>query len=534
MSQKMIPPNSINFKNFYNISLIAVVISILFSIWSVYCDNVINNDGILYIYSAESFLQHDLQKAFSFYKWPFYPLLIAIISRISTISLEYSAHILNAALTGLMVYCFIHLVKEMGGDKKVQIAAAFIILLYPGINEYRSYIIRGHGYLAFYLFSLIMFVKFIKQPLFRFAMGWGIGITIAILFRYEGFVFAMLLPLVILFKNDIPFKNRIIQLIKSQTFFWLISAAGLICVLFRPHSSITLLKKFFLLPVFLASYLQSHFFQTFIFKADMVKEHVLNKFSADYAISIAGASIIIILACEIISRLTPVFSVLTIHAIYRKCLFPVRHMKKIWLWAVFINFAILVAYITIFFLLTGRYPLALSLTIMLAVPFSLNILYEKWRTSHDQQWIKKWIFPCVCILIIIMGADSLTSLGGNNKTYLKEAGKWIKETSKPHETIFTTSYILSFYAEKENKKPLWEKSLAKPWGENWEEMLTMIDNDQWKNFDYIAIVIKRKFPHHEKEILSAIPIPPVRVFKNKKNDHVIIFKINKDKPDTTR
>ena len=50
----------------------AAMVSLLLSAWCVYLDNVVNNDGILYLRGAELIADGDWQGAVELYKWPFY------------------------------------------------------------------------------------------------------------------------------------------------------------------------------------------------------------------------------------------------------------------------------------------------------------------------------------------------------------------------------------------------------------------------------------------------------------------------------
>ncbi len=131
----------------------AAIISLFLSAWSVYLDDVVNSDGVLYLWAAEALKAGDWQEALALYKWPLYSSLISLVSLIPGLGVEYAAHVLNAALTALAVVVFLSLVRELGADRKMLIAAAIVILLFPGLNRYRAFIIRDAGYIAFYLLA---------------------------------------------------------------------------------------------------------------------------------------------------------------------------------------------------------------------------------------------------------------------------------------------------------------------------------------------------------------------------------------------
>ncbi|MGH8670975.1 MAG: hypothetical protein ACREUA_02905, partial [Burkholderiales bacterium] len=117
-----------------NVGTAAVLISLLISAWSLYQDNVINDDGVLYLRTAELFSHGDWRGGMAGFPWPFYSWLIALTGRISGLHLEAAAHLLNALFWGLTVYFFITLVRQLGGGTKVCAFAALIVLIQPQLN----------------------------------------------------------------------------------------------------------------------------------------------------------------------------------------------------------------------------------------------------------------------------------------------------------------------------------------------------------------------------------------------------------------
>ena len=161
----------------------AILASLVLSAWCLFLDDVINNDGILYVRTAELISRGEWQAAIGSYKWFFYPLLMAIVGKLTGLSLELSAHVLNAGFTALTVVTFISLVRELGGSRSVVMAAAILVLLFPGLNEYRSFVIRDAGYIAFYTLALLLFVRNLKGPTWWLTTGWIATMVVATLFQ---------------------------------------------------------------------------------------------------------------------------------------------------------------------------------------------------------------------------------------------------------------------------------------------------------------------------------------------------------------
>lgn len=492
----------------------AAIISFFLSAWSVFLDNVVNNDGILYVRTATLFVHGEWDAAFDLYKWPFYSLLIAITSQITGLSLEYSAHLLNSVLTAMTVVCFISLIHEVGGVKKTVLAAAFVVLLYPGINEYRSFIGRDAGYIAFYLLSLLLFFKYANSPRFGYAIGWASSIFIAALFRIEGFLFLLILPLLYQWRKVTTLPARLMLvitmigaclvsgLIMTWWFFGITLGLGADKILHAAALSYQSLWQ----------YISAHVSA----KTLVIGEQFLNKYSREHAFAAYIAAMGAILLAEVFARLTPLYAFLTGHAVYRKLIFPVDGIKYFWTWLVFLNLAILGVFVVVMLFLTGRFPLALCLTLMLAVPFSLIALYEKWQENRAKPIRTNWIFPTVVILFLLMAVDGLYS--PTSKNHIKEAGVWIRENTPPQSTLLSNNHILTFYSGKDvsTSRTVYHRGQA----------VELIRTEKWVGYDYLAFRIRREHSNDEASLINTLGKDPIVRFVNRKGDKVVIFKVH--------
>jgi len=496
-----------------DVRVLAAIISLFLSAWSVFLDDVLNNDGILYVRVADLLVHGEWDIAFNLYKWPFYSLLIAVTGQVTGFSLEYSAHLLNAVLAALIVVCFISLVREVGGDSKTVVAAAFVVLLYPGINEYRSFIGRDAGYLAFYLLSLLLFFKYANSPRFGYAIGWASSIFIAGLFRIEGFVFLLILPLLYQWRKVTTLPARLMLVI---TMIGACLVSGLIVAWWFFGITLGLgadkiLHALALSYQSLWQYISAHV----SVKLTVINEQFLNDYSREHAFAAYIAAMGAVLLAEIFARLTPLYAFLTGHAIYRKLIFPVDGIKYLWTWLVFLNLAILGIVVVVMLFLTGRFPLALCLTLMLAVPFSLIALYEKWQENRAKPIRTNWIFPTVVILFLLMAVDGLYS--PTSKEHIKEAGLWIKENTPPESTLLSNNEILIFYSGKN----AYRTNAKYDWGET----LDLVRSGKWLDYNYVAVRIKRQHSKDAISLVRTLQMDPTKRFRNKKGDQVLIFKV---------
>lgn len=167
----------------------AAICSTLFSLWAVFRLDLVNNDAIVYLRTAEAYTQGGFNAALQTYGWPFYSIFIAWIQQISSLSYQQSAFLLNSAFFIVICSAFIKLVQLLGANTRVQWWSALLILVYPQLNNYRDFIIRDIGYWAFYLLAIVALASYIQQRKNRHLFLWTLYITMATLFRVEGIFF---------------------------------------------------------------------------------------------------------------------------------------------------------------------------------------------------------------------------------------------------------------------------------------------------------------------------------------------------------
>src|SRR3990167_10792551 len=180
----------------------AIIISILLSLSMNMSRPLVNPDAICYLSSAESMGEYGIKAAMQLCgqaKWPFYSMLIYGFVTMSHLSYVIAAYILDGFFSLFSVVMFILIVKKLGGSRRVLWLAAMVILLSHQFNSVREYIIRDHGFWAFYLISMFLLIRYYKQSTWQIALSWNISLMIATLFRIEGAFFLFAIPFFTLF-----------------------------------------------------------------------------------------------------------------------------------------------------------------------------------------------------------------------------------------------------------------------------------------------------------------------------------------------
>ena len=487
----------------------AAIISLFLSAWSVYLDDVVNSDGVLYLRTAELLAHSEWQAAFALYKWPFYAFLIAVISQITGLGFEYSAHVLNAAFTALAVVIFISLVRELGADKRTVIAAVIVVLLYPGLNEYRAFVIRDAGYIAFYLLAILLFLKDMKTPGLRLRLGWVASIFVATLFRIEGFVFFVALPLVRQWLLSTGAAARAallagsagaVLLMLGALAWWSFGEARL----FGWEEWTNRLYSFW---QFTTANLSA--------KIDTIADAPHPRYERGFAYGVFFAALGVLLLWEVFITVTPLYAALAGHALYRRLAFADSEIRRIWVALVLLNLVVLAAILLLRLFLTGRFPLALSMTLLLAVPFRLAALYARWQENRVRGARRGWIFPLVCVLLMLTALDGLYE--PTEKGYLKAAGLWLKDNTPAQARLISNDPLVLWYSGKSRGEP------HARYG--WQATLKLARSPTL-GYDYLAVRVKRTQKEQGSSLIATVGRPPAAVFANTKGDKVLVFQLH--------
>ena len=181
-----------------DIRLIAVGASLLVSLISLFISNMPNDDAYAYIRTADIALNEGITAAIQHNAWVSYSLTIAAISLL-VFDLFASAYLINSLFYALLVYSFLSIVRLIDSTALVSVLAAYCILLYPQLNEFRFDIIRDVGYWALCLFALWQFLLYYEQQRNRNLIAFGVGLLIATSFRPEAVVYLIVIPFALLF-----------------------------------------------------------------------------------------------------------------------------------------------------------------------------------------------------------------------------------------------------------------------------------------------------------------------------------------------
>lgn len=489
------------------IYFIAAVLSLILSIWASFRSAIINPDAICYLQSAATmkFGLHAAMNLCGQARWPFYSALIYYFSGFTHFSYTQSAFILDGLFSLISVVTFIAIVRFFTDNIRTLLFAALIILLCHDFNAVREYIIRDHGFWAFYLLSILFLLHFMRTPNWRYALGWSSSLIIATLFRIEGLFFLLFLPFCTVLNNQLGSRWRSFFQLNSLTIFAGFLAG--IILLLHPHQSINQMGRMDDLSFQLFHGINT-ITQHFHDNVEILKTQILNQYSAHDAALILSLVLICWYILNIVGSVSPIFAFLITYSWWNK-LFRADKSAKIVLWSyIFINIAITTIFLAERMFFSKRYLVALALTLLIWAPFALENL--------SQQWVKRrWPLSMVLFLILISALSGIFDFG-YSKAYIRDAGYWLEMNMPKTAKFYSNDYQLMYYSHYFGES-LFTK--AQEFSAN-----NPLENNTWKQYDYLALRFNKKDlpPKAIKELGS-----PLITFVNKRGDAVSIYQIRR-------
>ena len=210
-----------------DIRYLAVIASLLLSVFSALNASLPNDDAYTYLRTAEIFLNDGVSAAISHYTWAGYPILIGITS-MSGLSLLQAAYTLNAVFYGILVFSYISIIQQIDKSRSVAYLGTITVLAYPELNEYRDMVIRDIGYWSLSLLAIWRFMFYGDSRQFSDLATFVIVMIAAALFRAEALIYLLAIPLVLLFDSRFTVLENRLAVWKVLGFTAALSALGIL------------------------------------------------------------------------------------------------------------------------------------------------------------------------------------------------------------------------------------------------------------------------------------------------------------------
>lgn len=481
--------------------LAAAFFSIVLSCWASLRAYVINPDAICYLQSAEA-MADSFQSAIHLCaqaKWPWYSALIYAVSKLSTFSYLISAQVIDGVFSFMTVMAFLLIVNTLTTSTRVLWFAALSILLLHEFNAVREYIIRDHGFWAFYLFSIFFLLRYVRHSRGLDAIFWSVSMLLASLFRIEGMIFLLFTPFFIALVSDQPFTRRLKEFFQLNVLLIVGMVFLISWLMLHPDQYLGRLpeiKQHVLQAV-------SHVTERFQQNKATVAQHLLS----EYATHDAGVLLFLWMTVwyfwSVINNLSLVYAVMVAYA-WLRVRFDFSVNRVLWNY-VFLNVLITAVFLAENMFLSKRYLLALSLTLLVWVPFALNRLWENRRQA----------FYVVIILMAMFSVSGIFDFGYSKK-YIRDAGEWLRKNTPSDAKIYSNNLQVMYYTQRfGNTIFIKEKEFSH----------LVLQESEREKFDYLALRLNRTKDQDDTQLIKELGTP-AEVFANKRGDRVSIYKIH--------
>ncbi len=452
----------------------------------------INPDSVLYFESARLFALGDWQGAIKVFNWPLYSILIAATHKLTTLNIHTSAQLLSVIFFGITAAGFLKIIELAGGGTRVMLAGALILFsslyLVGGVLEM---LMRDQGFWAFYLTSLVFFIRFFKTKSYMDAFFWQTSAILATLFRIEAISYLIFMPLTLLFIQHDPWKQRLGNFVKCN-FLNIISGVSIISFLLL-HNDLSMSNFGRLREVFTTNLFQE-LTQQLHEKSAIMAEQVLGKYLQGFAVQGLLLTFIYVIIATTISSTGIINIGLSWFAIKaRRNLMDEQAFQVLRATAILaiINMALI---ITKVFVLSGRYVLALSLILMIFASFYLASLFKYLQSTSSNEKKLKWLTAALIVFMSLsLVKNILPKQEGYN--YQQDAIAWLSEQNKSNKPVFYEDSRMRYFAG----APYIGTGIY-----NWELLATEDDSNSTNNYEYLVINHSTQHPEKEKMIAEKL------------------------------
>lgn len=489
---------------------LAVLLSPVIPLWLIRHSDRINKDGIWHIAMAEHIAAGDWSAAMDLLAWPLYPAILAAIASITGSHFEVAGYVWNVIAYGIVTFAFLSILRELGGDRRVLLFGVACLFLHPALNSTLPGLFRDQGYWAFYLLSILLFLRFYREPGWLTAGGWWVAMAGAMLFRVEGVVFLALLPLILLARPGDAWPRRLALVGQAHC---LSALCLLVAIVVIAATNFNVLEWGRLAELEGRSgRVWSHLTAGVSQRADVLSDGLLNEYSSHQAYGAVWAVMGYILVASSLAAVNWLYLGLAVVAGAMKRP-PRPDTLRVLLWLVALNVIILTVFVINEMYLSFRYGAGLGFLVMVFASFGMAALYEQFLERFGKPLRENWAFFVAVIALGIVGGDGLYSTGAR-KTHEVEAGRWIRDHIGPDAPVFFDQARTVYYAE----RPFYIRKDM-----DWPQILAALEDDQWRQYEFIVIT-----PGNDDEnvdlVQSLLGCEPHVSFHNNRGSRALIYR----------
>ncbi len=472
----------------------------------------INPDSVLYFESARLFALGEWQQGFNVFQWPLYALLIAFTHQVTTLDIQTSAQLLSMIFFGITTASFLKIIELAGGGKSVMLAG--ILILFSSsylVGDVLEMLLRDQGFWAFFLTSLVFFIRFYKTRSYQDAFFWQVCMITATLFRIEGISYLIALPLMLLFNQKQLLAHSILDFLKCN----FLNISLIILMIAALMLNIIHIENLGRLNEIFTTNLYDQLTEKLFAQSDIMGTAVLGRYLDEFALPGILLTFIYVLIVKTIYATGYVNAGLAVLTIQSKPALLDDKVAKILNIAAVIALINMALIITKVFVLSGRYVIALSLILMIFAAFYLGALFKHLRTSSRNNKKMKWlVITLIAFMSVSLVKNILPKRDGYN--YVQDAVAWLNTKNTSNAPVFYDDTRARYYAG--------APFVGNTWIENWVVLRTAIENGSIDQYEFLLINHSNK--HKDRELLLTKDIPqyvPIKRFNDANHKKSIVI-----------
>ncbi|MDP2101224.1 MAG: hypothetical protein Q8J77_02060 [Methylotenera sp.] len=467
-----------------------IPVGILISCWIIYLQHGwVTSDALLYFEMARLIADGQWQAATSMFKWPFYPSLIALVHMATGLSVQASAQCLSVTFFATSLWALIKIVTQFGGNQRAQVLAALMVFGSTYIaGDIMPMSTRDQGYWAFMLLAIWQLIVFYKHGAIKNGLAWQVLAMVATLFRIEGAVYILALPLALftLPKSRADGKN-ILLFLHAYSFFILLGILALLAVLMSSSINIDAFGR--LKELFTGfSDIEQNIKQNLINRVDIMRDQVIGEPFKEFAwftflLSLFSISII---KCFFVAGWSPAILALS-NAHQSRDALDKDTFKVLSVFAV-ITWVIACLIILKVNLLSGRYVVLFGFVLIAVASIVAEVHLQQWKHAK----FSNRAVLVVCAIMVLVGLISNVLPKRDGYHYEINAVEYVQQSlvDSKQQAVLYTSERQRFYARKPYEDRYYDE---------WQYLVERIEDGRVNQYAFVVINLDLKADSVAKE-----------------------------------
>jgi hypothetical protein len=423
----------------------------------------INLDGILYVHAALEFFDGGFDIAKIIFGWPFLPILMAVVAKLTGLGPEHAGYLLNALFMAGTCALLVSSVSRTWPE--IAWPTCLAVLSLPGLNEYRHEILREYGCWFFVMLAFWLALRWAENPRWKTALAVQVSLVTAALFRPEALTLFVAL-----------FLWQDWQAPRAERFRRLVMIGAL------PILGAILLYGLFIGGGVspdgrLGGELQRFRLSSFDFKAEALATGLI-VYAKGNAGTILFFGSLAVVPLKIIGKLG-VFLVPLVFIIFSGQFRAAMERFSLFGWGIAVYLLVLAVFVLDMQFLQGRY---VGLILLFSAPF---IGFGLWQMM---QRYPRWR----ALILLLAGLMMIINLKafGSSSNYYSEAGAWLSGNVKDTSRVYNESSRILHYAGwyKTGRWVIKTKTIDK---ENRDSIAKVLAK---KKYDYFVFDVSPKDP----------------------------------------